>query len=123
MKWEKLHNPTKAEWNEVLADFKRRNGFSYERKPRYLVDENLGEGSVQLLLDLKCNVKGVWEMGLVGHPDENVWRAAQKDRRILLTHDDDFLDHNRFPLVRSYGVWSYLTSLEKNGRLFRNWSI
>jgi Domain of unknown function (DUF5615) len=104
MKWEQVTYPAKVEWNEYLAHFKARYGFSYTKKPRYLIDENLGEGTAQLLQTWGCNVKGVWELSLTGHPDENVWRVAQKDKRVLLTHDDDFLDNRQFPLKAAYST-------------------
>jgi predicted nuclease of predicted toxin-antitoxin system len=104
MKWEQVTYPAKFEWKEYLANFEARYGFPYTKKPRYLVDENLGEGTAQLLQAWGCNVKGVWELSLTGHPDENVWRVAQKDKRVLLTHDDDFLDNRQFLLKATFGV-------------------
>jgi predicted nuclease of predicted toxin-antitoxin system len=104
MRWERIGDPSKSEWKEYLFSFEKRHGFPYTKKPRYLVDENLGQGVAQLLRDWDCNVRGVWELGLTGHPDKNIWSAAYKDRRILLTHDDDFLDNRRFPLKTSFGV-------------------
>ena len=43
-------------------------------------------------------------LGLEGHPDENIWIAARKNKRVLLTHDDDFLDNGKFPLKGSFGA-------------------
>jgi hypothetical protein len=104
MKWERIAYPSKSEEKDFFAYFKKRYGFAYTRKPRYLVDENLGQGTVQVLQQWGCNVKGIWEIGLKGHPDENIWTAARKDRRVLLTHDDDFLDNHNFPLKGSFGA-------------------
>jgi hypothetical protein len=104
MKWEKLSMPSTEDLKESHKEFKKLAGFKYTRKPRYLVDESLGQGTTQLLKELKLNVNDVWQLGINGQPDENVWRAAQKDQRIILSHDDDFLDNRLFPLRKSYGV-------------------
>jgi hypothetical protein len=46
----------------------------------------------------------VYDIGLGGHPDENVMSRAWRDKRIVLTHDRDFLDDRRFPPHRNPGV-------------------
>jgi hypothetical protein len=38
------------------------------------------------------------EAGLAGHPDENLFGYPLRDDRILLTHDEDFLNDRKFPL-------------------------
>ncbi len=73
-------------------------------KARFLVDESLGEGTVEALNELKWNVVGVWTEGLVGCSDEKVFAYSRKKRRILLTHDADFLDDRRFPLYPQPGI-------------------
>jgi hypothetical protein len=104
MQWARLNNPSQKEWKEFLEEFEKSYGFKYTRKPRYLVDESLGIGTTELLKNWNCNVTDVWELGLNGHSDENIWKAAQKDKRIILTHDDDFLDNRMFPLIHCFGV-------------------
>ena len=104
MRWEKIKDPSKKEWKEFLEDFEKSYGFKHTRKPRYLVDESLGQGTTELLNQWGCNVADVWELALNGHPDENIWSAAQKDNRTILTHDDDFLDNRMFPIIRCFGV-------------------
>jgi predicted nuclease of predicted toxin-antitoxin system len=74
------------------------------RRSRFLVDESLGAEVTRLLRRLRWNVKDVYELGLAGHPDENVLAAAKADDRILLTHDRGFLDERRFPHHRNPGV-------------------
>src|SRR5262245_33485504 len=95
MSWEPLPMP-KDGGRSIFAKFKA--------KARFLVDESLGEGTVQALRHLKWNVKGVWDAGLVGRPDEDVFAFARSDRRILLSHDTDFLDDRRFPIRSQSGV-------------------
>jgi predicted nuclease of predicted toxin-antitoxin system len=75
-----------------------------KRKARFFVDESLGEGTVDALRDLKWNSSGVWDAGLVGRSDEDVFAFARKDCRILLSHDTDFLDDRRFPIHPQPGI-------------------
>lgn len=76
----------------------------WKRKARFLVDESLGKEVVEILRELGWNVKGCWEVGLHGHPDENVFAVAWRERRILLSKDRDFLNNRRFPEYRNPGV-------------------
>lgn len=76
----------------------------YKKKCKFLVDENLGLRVVEYLKGLKWNVKYIGDYNLVGHPDEAVYGCAWKEKRILLTQDDDFLDNKRFPMQQNYGA-------------------
>jgi hypothetical protein len=46
----------------------------------------------------------VFELNINGQPDENVFAVAKKQDRILLTHDEDFLDDRQFPQALNPGV-------------------
>ena len=96
MTWVRLPEPTREDTTTLDASFKS--------KARFLVDEDLGIGTTQLLRELKYNVKDVSEVGLTGHPDENLFAYAFRTKRIILTHDDDFLDDRKFPFTRNPGV-------------------
>src|SRR5438132_1439912 len=100
----KLPDPRKDEWKTYLVEFEAAHGFRYKRKPRYLVDESLGVGAAILFKHAGRNVKYVDDVGLKGHPDENVFQFAQSDRRIIMSHDDDFMDNRLFPLRRCNGI-------------------
>lgn len=104
MKWKKLESPGSDEWKGFLADFEKKSGFKFTKHPRYFVDENLGAGTTDFLRQLKAKVTDVWEEGLVGKGDEHIWRFCQAQQRILLTHDDDFLDERLFPTRKCYGA-------------------
>lgn len=103
MLWVKLEHPPKGEWKKILKEFEKENGFSFTRRPRYFIDENLGQGTTELIRSLKYNVTDAWETHLTGKGDEHIWRFCQKDRRILLSHDNDFLNENLFPIRKSFG--------------------
>jgi predicted nuclease of predicted toxin-antitoxin system len=76
----------------------------YKKKARFIVDESLGLEVARVIRDEGWNAVSVDEVGLVGHPDEDVLAYAWRDDRILLTHDRDFLDDHRFPPHRNPGL-------------------
>jgi predicted nuclease of predicted toxin-antitoxin system len=86
--------------NEESLDFER----EFKKKARFLVDENMGNDVAVLLRDFKYNATFVGDVGLIGCADETVFAYAWKDKRILLTHDADFLDDKKFPFHRNPGV-------------------
>jgi predicted nuclease of predicted toxin-antitoxin system len=86
-------------WREVPPNNLEDNAAarSNEKKARLLVDESLGVAVAELIRSHGWNVLDASEGGLIGHPDENVFAYALKHDRILLTHDEDFLDDRKFP--------------------------
>ena len=89
MPWKPIQEPSDAEVREIVRENRG--------KAKFLVDENLGEEVTRLLRDDGWNVTDVFELNILGQPDENIFAVARKLDRILLTHDDDFLDDRRFP--------------------------
>jgi predicted nuclease of predicted toxin-antitoxin system len=55
-----------------------------------LTDENIHPSVIQYLRQQGCDVEDVSSLGLRGQPDDVILREAQKDNRIVLTHDRDF---------------------------------
>src|SRR3989338_6389516 len=99
MTWNLLRQPTKEESSALSRQF--------EKKSKFLVDENLGVGVADFLQERKWNAKHVGEVGLSGHPDDDVYAYSFKHKRILLTHDTDYLDNSRFPFHRNPGVFIF----------------
>ncbi len=96
MPWDPLPEPTKED-EKYISDLNL-------KKAKFLVDESLGVGVAMILREVKWNVKDVSEVGLKGHPDENVYAFAKKEGRILLTHDEDFLNNSNYPLKGCPGI-------------------
>jgi predicted nuclease of predicted toxin-antitoxin system len=96
MGWQELPTPPKQELSEVDRVFKK--------KARFLVDESLGEEAANLLRDLGWNVAYAADVSLAGKDDETVYGFAWRAKRIILTHDKDFLDDRRFPPQSNPGV-------------------
>jgi predicted nuclease of predicted toxin-antitoxin system len=110
------------------------------RRSKFLVDESLGIGVAQILQHIRYNVKFGPSVGLGGRSDEDVFAFAWREKRILLTHDRDFLDDRAFPFHRNPGVvvlpgeegeseprraafWSMLNILGEHGNIFPNAKI
>jgi predicted nuclease of predicted toxin-antitoxin system len=96
----------------------RRNG---QVRVRFLVDESLGVDAVRVLQETGWNAKFVADLGLAGKDDTMVFAAAWKQRRVILTHDRDFLDNRNFPPHRNPGVVVFVVgaSGEDDERLLR----
>jgi hypothetical protein len=96
MVWKPVPTPSKEEMAEFLSE--------HRRSARFLVDESLGEEVAKQIRELGWNVKYVDEVGLRGHADEDVYAYAHKENRVILTHDDDFMDNRLFPFWICSGV-------------------
>ena len=101
---DKIPYPSNDEWKDHRERFEKLHGFDFNRKPKYFVDESLGAGTTALLRKWGCNVRDVHDVGIAGQPDENVFQYAQRNRRIVLTHDDDFINNAIFPLKGCHGI-------------------
>jgi predicted nuclease of predicted toxin-antitoxin system len=94
MPWQALPDPDL----ESIARFRR------AKRSRFLIDESLGSGAIEFFEYHHLNAVDVWEVGLNGRDDRVVFSFAWKQRRILLTHDEDFWDDRRFPEHRNPGI-------------------
>jgi predicted nuclease of predicted toxin-antitoxin system len=71
---------------------------------RVKVDENL---PLQIAVELRArrhDVQTVGEEGLAGCGDVEIWQAAQREGRILITQDLDFSDTRKFQPGTHYGI-------------------
>src|SRR5713101_2894806 len=96
MGWKALEQPTSADIRDIRNEF--------AGKARFLVDESVGERVGEILRERCFNAKYAAECGLVGHSDEDVFAAAWADKRVIFTHDSDFMDDRRFPPHRNPGI-------------------
>lgn len=94
--WKVLDEPR----DEDLRELK----MQWRGKARFLVDESAGIGVARLIRGRGYNTKYVDEVQLRGRSDEEVFAFAWKERRLVVTHDIDFLDNRRFPWHRNPGV-------------------
>jgi predicted nuclease of predicted toxin-antitoxin system len=82
MPWRPLDNPDADE-------------IGRKRKTRFLVDESLGVEVARYLRGKGYNALFVRDVDLVGHSDEDIFAYAWREKRMLWTHDRDFLDDVR----------------------------
>jgi predicted nuclease of predicted toxin-antitoxin system len=78
-------------------------------------DENLPAALARHLCDLGHDVDTVWDEGLQGRNDGQIWQAAQAEGRFLITQDLDFSDIRRFAPGSHHGL--LLVRLRDPGRL------
>lgn len=67
-----------------------------------------------MLASLGHNADTVYQQGLAGHGDTDIWEAAQKAGRFLITQDLDFSDIRRFTPGKHHGL--LLVRLRAPGR-------
>ncbi|HTQ59114.1 MAG TPA: DUF5615 family PIN-like protein [Candidatus Solibacter sp.] len=60
------------------------------------LDENLPRRLASLLEEIGHDVHTVRDERLTGHADAEIWEAAQKESRFLITQDLDFSDLRKF---------------------------
>ncbi len=68
------------------------------------LDENLPFSLAIPLTGLGHDVHTAQEEGLAGHSDREIWEAAQKESRLLITQDLDFSDLRRFAPGSHHGI-------------------
>jgi predicted nuclease of predicted toxin-antitoxin system len=78
------------------------------------VDECLPRDCAEFLARKGYDVETVQHEGLQGAPDIEVWNAAQREKRLLVTTDLDFSDARRYKPGEHAGV--LLLRLSKEGK-------
>ena len=68
------------------------------------LDENLPLRLATLLNELGHDVHTLHEERLAGRADNEIWGAAQKESRFLITQDLDFSDSRRFAPGSHHGI-------------------
>lgn len=68
------------------------------------LDENLPVRLTVILASLHHDVHTVTEENLSGGSDRDVWEAAQREARFLITQDLDFSDLRRFAPGTHHGI-------------------
>ena len=110
--------PSGKALNEILAEVRR------APRTRFMTDENVEPWALFILrYRKKFDVIDCDEAHIRGRDDHAVFSAAWRLRRVLITHDEDFLDDSRFPFFRCSGLvvfptfprqsWTYAVLLQR----------
>jgi predicted nuclease of predicted toxin-antitoxin system len=93
-------------WTPIIVSKEEEAAFirTFSKKARFLLDEDIDPSLAPTLRNLGWNVRTVAEADLRGHPDESVLAYAKREDRVLLTHDDGYLDDRCHPPHRNPGV-------------------
>ena len=86
----------------------------------FLFDENIEDNVVRATRAAGFDLVTVSEAGLKGRSDEDIFSTAWRQKRMIVTYDDDFSDDARFPLNRCPGVLQ-IPNVGRNLAFF--WSI
>jgi len=97
MPWRLLTEPKTKEATREL------NRLTVKRS-RFLVDESLGPAMAEVLRFWGYNTRYGPDVGLGGKADPVVYALAWREKRILLTHDKDYLNDREYPFNRNPGV-------------------
>ena len=71
---------------------------------KFLADENIANSVVQKLRNLGFDIKDVKENNLRGAADRTLIRIADKEERIIITHDKNFGNVLTQPNIKHKGV-------------------
>lgn len=71
---------------------------------RLKLDENIAMAVVAALTEIGHDVEHVKTEGLAGHPDGDIWAAAQEEQRLLVTQDVKFADARMFRTGEHHGL-------------------
>ncbi|MCU0653635.1 MAG: DUF5615 family PIN-like protein [Candidatus Pacebacteria bacterium] len=77
---------------------------------KIFADECVNKDIIEALKNDGCDVMSVFEAGLVGRDDDEIFHFAAERKRILLTFDRGFGDVFRFNIANSSGVVILLAS-------------
>jgi hypothetical protein len=86
------------------------------------LDENIPESAAVRLAALGYDVHTVLGESLGGLSDADVWRAAQEESRLLVTHDLDFADQRRLRPVRTQAFSFFACRMTSSGGPLTIWS-
>ena len=78
------------------------------------LDENIPTRLTDYLAEMGHDVDSVLQEQLKGHQDQEIWEAAQKVHRFLITQDLDFSDIRKFKPGTHAGI--LLVRLQSPGR-------
>lgn len=86
---------------------------------RFYSDHNIDAVITHILRWEKLDVVTAKDIQAGQQPDEFHYKYAFSSKRVLLTHDKDFLDDERFPLSQTYGAVIFNVDAADAGQIAR----
>jgi|SRR3989344_3935232 len=71
---------------------------------KFLTDENISISVFKAVRNLNYDVKDVKEEKLYQTPDINLLKIASEEKRIIITHDKDFVNIAEFTNIQHEGI-------------------
>jgi predicted nuclease of predicted toxin-antitoxin system len=71
---------------------------------RLKLDENFPPSVVEIFRESDIDASSVYEQGLQGSDDDNIYEICKKEARILVTFDLDFANIIRYPSKDTSGI-------------------
>jgi predicted nuclease of predicted toxin-antitoxin system len=99
-----MYKENSSSWNEIKIIELENTLDPNPRKLRLLADQNIPIEIIDELKSAKFQIVSVAEIGLSGHPDENIREYAKKKNRVILTSDKDFWDERKHPIRKCFGI-------------------
>ena len=96
------------------ADMKRLSGQAH-----FYADHNIDQSIVYVLRHEGFDIETAADIQAEQQPDEFQYRYAFKSKRVLLTHDKDFLDNERYLLSQTCGVVVFNIETNDSGQIAR----
>ena len=69
-----------------------------EGRVRFYADHNVDGAIVEMLRFIKYDVETARDIGAERQPDDFHFKRAYNSKRVILTHDSDYLDDAQLPL-------------------------
>jgi predicted nuclease of predicted toxin-antitoxin system len=98
MAWKKIELSPER-WQQWQSELSGERG-----RTRFLIDENVPQDVPSVLRRRKYSVMTVADYGYADRSDREIYALATSENRVLVTHDQDFFDDERFPIAGSPGV-------------------
>ncbi len=99
-----MYKENSSSWNKIkIIEFENTLDPN-PRKLRLLADQNIPIEIIDELKSARFQIVSVSEIGLSGHPDENIREFAKKKNRVILTSDKDFWDERKHPISKCFGI-------------------
>ena len=86
---------------------------------KFLVDAQLPPALARALAEVGHDAAHVADLGLHGAGDGTIWREAARRGAVIVTKDEDFVGHGRFPDPAPPVVWVRIGNVSRRALLQR----